>query len=206
MVLSLLPRIASAHTPGLSTAAFELEPATGRVEARFAFASTEPLGRLPLDRDHDGVVSDAEVLAAREELRAFLADGVEVSADGSRCPESFAGASLMETDGLVLTSSYACPPDPSSLEIVLYYLSALAPGHREVVRVAAGSSTKEAILSGERRALTLALGGQGSDPRSAEAHLRRERTGRRLVILSAVFATTMLALFFWRWRSARRTA
>jgi hypothetical protein len=112
----------------------------------------------------------------------------------------------METDGLVLTSSYACPPNPSSLEIILYYLSALAPGHREVVRIAAGSSTKEAVLSGERRALTLALGAPGSDLKSEEARLRRERTGRRLVILSAVFATAMLVLLFWRWRSARRAA
>jgi hypothetical protein len=200
MALSFLPRIASAHTPGLSTAAFELEPATGRVEARFAFATAEPLD-VPLDRDHDGVVTDAEVTAAREELRAFLADGVEVSADGSRCPESFVGASLTETDGLVLASSYACLRNPSSVEVVLYYLSALAPGHREVVRIAAGSSTKEAILSGERRALTLALRAQ----ESSDGRMRRERTGRRLVILSAVFATAMLALFFWRWRSARRT-
>jgi hypothetical protein len=199
MVLSFLPRIALAHTPGLSTAAFELEPTSGRVEGRFAFATTEPLGGLSLDRDRDGVVTDAEVRAAREDLRAFLADGVEVSADDSRCPESFVDASLSETDGLVLTSSYACPRNPSSVQVVLYYLSALAPGHREVVRIAAGSSTAEAILSGDRRALALQLPG-------SEERLRRTRTGRRLTILSAVFATAMLSLFLWRWRSARQKA
>jgi hypothetical protein len=210
MVLSFLPRIASAHTPGLSTAAFELEPApgsvlwrgpspAGRVEGRFTFATTEPLGGLSLDRDRDGVVTDAEVRAAREDLHAFLADGVEVSADGSRCPESFVDASLSETDGLVLTSSYACPRNPSSVQVVLYYLSALAPGHREVVRIAAGSSSAEAILSGDRRALALQLPG-------AEERLRRTRTGRRLTILSAVFATAMLSLFLWRWQRARQKA
>ncbi len=193
-----MPRIASAHTLGLSTAVFDVDPACGRVDARFVFATAEPLGGVPLDRDGDGVVTDAEVRAGREELRAFLADGVEVSADGSRCPASFLDASLSAVDGLVLTSAYACPRSASSLEAILYYLSALPPGHREVVRIVAGSATAEAILSGERRALTLAV------PGNSDARARRGRLGGRLVALTSVFTALILALFLWRWRSARK--
>jgi hypothetical protein len=198
MELHFLPCIASAHTPGLSTAAFDVEPDSGTVDARFVFATTEALAGLPLDRDHDGAVTEADVKAAREDLRAFLADGVEVSADGSRCPASAFDASLSEVDGLVLTSTYACPRNAPSLHVLLYYLSALAPTHREVVRLTAGSATTEAILTGERRALTLAL------PAASGARLRHERNGRRLVVVTAIFTALMLALFFWRWRSARK--
>jgi hypothetical protein len=192
ILISFLPRIASAHTLGLSTAAFDLVPASGRVQARFVFSSAEPLGGIAIDRDHDGVVTDADVQAAREDLRVFLADGVDVSADGSRCPGSFVDAVLSEVDGLVLTSSYACPHSPSSVEVVLYYLSALPPGHREVVRVAAGSSTAEAVLTGERRAITLDL--SNFDQR---VH-RRGDTGRKLLTLTIAFAVLLLSIFAWR--------
>lgn len=197
IALHFLPRIASAHTPGLSTAAFDIEPGTGTVDARFVFATAEPLAGLPLDRDCDGVVTEADLKAAREDLRAFLADGVEVSADGSPCPPSAFDASLSEVDGLVLTSTYACPRNAASLQVLLYYLSALAPGHREVVRLTAGSATQEAILTGERRVLTLAL------PAASGARLRHENSVRRLVVVTAVFTALMLGLFVWRWRSAR---
>ncbi len=205
MVGCLVPRIASGHTPGLSTAVFEADEATGRVDARFVFASSEPLGNLPIDRDGDGVVTEADLQAAREDLRAFLADGVEVSGDGTRCPATFTGASLGEVDGLVLTSTFACPRHASSLEAILYYLSALPPGHREVVRMTAGSATAEAALSSERRALSLKL---PVDPaQEAQGRARRDRAGRRLVALTAAFAAFMLSIFVWRWRTApRRTS
>ena len=197
MALHLLPRIASAHTPGLSTATFDVEPGKGTVDARFVFASAESLGELPLDRDHDGVVTEADLKTAREDLRAFLADGVEVSADGSRCQPTAFDAFLSERDGLVLTSTYACPRNAASLQVLLYYLSGLARGHREVVRITAGSATQEAILTSERRALTLAL------PPRFDERMRHERNGQRLVIVTVFFTALMLTLFFWRWRSAR---
>jgi hypothetical protein len=204
-----VPRFASAHTLGLSTAAFEADAQTGRVEASFVFATAEALGGsgasggrgVSLDRDHDGVVTGSDVKAAREDLRAFLADGVEVTGDGARCPPTFTDAALSEVDGLVLTSTYACPRNASSFEAVLYFLSALPRAHREVVRITAGSATAESVLSGEHRAITLRLPPDAEEPLRA---LHRERTRTRLVVLTAVFTVLMLSLFLWRWRTAPR--
>jgi hypothetical protein len=183
MALSLVPRIALAHTPGLSTATFDVELATGRVEGRFVFAAAEFEGTR----------------TAREDLRAFLADGVEVSADGSPCPPVSFDASVNEVDGLVLSSAFACPRHPASVRVILYYLSALSPGHREVVRITAGSATSEAILTRERRALSIT-----SPEPPAVTH--RPRKGPLLVAVSLIFAVLMLGLFVWRFLAARRPA
>jgi hypothetical protein len=186
MTLSLLPRLAVAHTPGLSTATFDVEPATGRVDGRFVFAAADFEGRP----------------ATHEDLRALLADGVEVSADGSRCRLTSFDASVNEVDGLVLSSAFACPRHPASVNVLLYYLSVLAPGHREVARITAGSATSEAILTAERRAISLTL----PEPSGAESRERahRRRKGRLLIAVSLVFAVLMLGLFAWRLRTARR--
>src|SRR5215469_7586077 len=69
MALLLLPRLARGHTPGLSLADFDVQGG-GRVHARLTFATAEAFGDAPLDRDHDGVVTDEEVAAARDDLGA----------------------------------------------------------------------------------------------------------------------------------------
>jgi hypothetical protein len=201
MASLFLARPAAAHTPGLSTAEFSVG-AGGRVDARLVFATSEPLGALRLDRDRDGVVGPEDVEAARADLAAFVADGVDVSAAlhdqaGVRCPGTFRDAVLTEVDGLVLTATYACPEEAPTIEVTLFYLSALPRGHRELARITAGGATTEAVLSGERRALAMDL---PDDGRAARAEARR-RKGRQLIALTAVFTALMLALFVWRWRA-----
>jgi hypothetical protein len=179
-----LPRFAAAHTPGLSTASFDVQP-DGRVDARLGFASAEPLGGTSLDRN---------------ELRGFVLDGVDVSADGVRCAPTFRGATITEVDGLLLEASYACPPPDEVREIAatLYYLSALSPGHREVVRITAGDATNEAVLTGDRRAIALIW---ADEP---PGKVRRRR-GRLLVLVTTTFCAFLSGLFVWRWRATRNT-
>jgi hypothetical protein len=183
MAALFLPRLGRAHTPGLSVAEFEVQP-DGRVDARITFANAEQLQGTSLN--------DAD-------LRAFMLDGVDVTADGQRCPAIFHGASPAEGDGLVLASSYDCPRDVAAVEVTLYYLSALAPGHREVARIVARGASTEAVLTGDHRAISLRL---PSSP-AAQPVPAREVKGRRLIALSAVFAAFMLGLFVWRWRATR---
>ncbi len=156
IVLVLFARLASAHTLGLSTCDLEVEP-SGRVDARLVFASVEPLRGVPLDRNGDGVVANDEVRAAEGELGAFLERGVEVTADGIGCPETFEGAAISDLDGLVLTASFACPPGSSRVTATLYYLNELGPDHREIARITAGGATTETVLSRERREIALAI-------------------------------------------------
>ena len=184
---ALWPCPAAAHSAGISTASFDVQP-DGRVDARLVFASAEPLHGTPL-RDED--------------LRAFVLDGVEVTADGAACTPELpdAGPAGLDAAGdLVLDATYACPAPASeigAIEVTLYYLSALGPAHREVARITAGSATSEAVLSGDHRAIALRLSG---DTRRTK-HLRR---GKLLVAVTAAFAAFLGALFVWRWRATRK--
>jgi hypothetical protein len=188
IALLFLPRVAAAHTPGLSTAQFDVAP-DGHVDAHLVFASAEPLNGTPL-RDDD--------------LRAFVLDGVDVTADGTRCDATWRGSYTTESDGLALDASYACPAGASDVGVTLYYLSALPPGHREVARIVAAGASIEGVLTGDRRALSLHLPAAAAGSSGGSAADRAARKGRRLTILTAAFAAFMLALFVWRWRATRK--
>lgn len=185
-----LPRLGRAHTPGLSIAELDVTP-DGPVEARLTFATAEPLGPAA------AALRDAD-------LRAFVLDGVDVTADGARCEPRYEGSSMTEGDGLMLKASYDCPPGPAAVAVTLYYLSALPRGHREVARIVGppGSNASiEGVLTGDRRALELRL---PPPPEDAALRARKERVARRVTILSAAFAAVMVVLFVWRWRATRR--
>lgn len=177
-----LTRPGLGHTPGLSVA--ELALATdGHVDARLTFAGLEPMGATTL---------------SQEDLRAFVLDGVDVTADGARCEATYRGASVTESDGLLLEASYACPPGAAEIGVTLYYLSALPRGHREVARIVGppGSGARaEAVLTGDHRALVLTL------PDAARPARRPPPT--KLIVLTVGFAVVMLSLFGWRWRRSR---
>ncbi len=188
IALFFLPRLAAAHTPGLSTAQFDVAP-DGHVDAHLVFASAEPLNGTPL-RDDD--------------LRAFVLEGVDVTADGSRCDATWGGSYPAEGDGLALDASYACPASRSEIAVTLYYLSALPPGHREVARIVAAGASVEGVLTGDRRALSLRLPAATSGAGRTTAADRAARKSRQLIVLTAAFAAFMLALFVWRWRATRK--
>lgn len=178
-----LPRQGRAHTPGLSVAELEVA-ADGHVDARLTFASAEPLGKTTL---------------REEDLRAFVLDGVDVTADGARCEPTYRGSSLTEGDGLLLQASYACPESATEIGVTLYYLSALPRGHREIARILGPPGSRasaEAVLTGDHRALSLTL--------PEAAHRRRDGVRTKLVALTAGFAVLMLSLFVWRWRAGRK--
>jgi hypothetical protein len=181
-----VPRLAGGHTPGLSAAEFQVTP-SGPVEARLTFANAEPLGPSHALRDAD--------------LRAFVLDGIDVTADAARCEGAYRGASVTEGDGLLLEAVYDCAPGATMLQVTLYYLSALPAGHREIARILGPPdryASIEGVLTGDRRALTLLL---PTDP----ARVRRERTGSRIMWLTAVFAAVMVSLVVWRWRATRKS-
>jgi hypothetical protein len=183
----VVSRPAAAHTPGLSTASFDVQP-DGRVEARLVFASADLLQggpRLALRAE-----SGADILA-------FVTEGVEVTADGAVCQATLHDAGLREGDGFAIDASYACPAGAGEIAATLYYLSSLGPAHREIARITAGSATSEAVLSGDRRAIALRL---PVDTLRA----KRLRNGRRLTMVTAAFAVFMAGLFVWRWRATRK--
>lgn len=192
IALSLLPRSARGHTPGLSIADFDVHP-DGQVDARLTFASAEQLGGIALDRDGDGEVTPEDVAAAREDLRAFLLDGVGVDADGLPCRPTFLDASLTDVDGLLLRASYACASEPAIIEVTLYYLNAEPPGatppprprgRRGIARIRLGAATTEGVLTGDHRAIAL----------HTARRVERPRPSNRARALAVAAATLFVAM------------
>jgi hypothetical protein len=183
------PRLVHAHTPGLSTAVFEVQ-GDGRVDARLVFATAEPLRGTPLDP---------------QDLGAFVLDGVDVQADGERCQGTFRGARVTEVDGLVLDASYACSPGAGEVVATLYYLGDLSPGHREIARISAGSATSEAVLTSDRRAIALRLpaGLRGGAPRQKGRPLAMVTPVLAAVLSLASVASIASILVLWRGRALR---
>lgn len=223
----LCPRAALAHTPGISTADIDVK-ADDHVEARLTFASAELLSSVALDRDRDGIISAEDVLAARDDLRAFVVEGTEVDADGAPCPATFLDASLTEVDGLVLEADYACPSDAATIEATLYYLSAppggdarlhgskapSSPSPRSsrsrpmaVARIAFGSATTEGVLTGEHRAMALRIPGRPDAAARKSSRWSqawgRWRWSRLLALAAAAVVVALLAYGSQRWRAAR---
>jgi hypothetical protein len=166
LFLALPPRAARGHTAGLSAASFEVAASGGttRVEGWLTFATAEALSGIHLDGNHDRVVTPDEVAAASKDLERFVLDGVEVAADGAACAASFEGASIDELDGLLLRAGFDCPAGAARITATLFYLSRLPPAHREVAQIVAGETTAQAVLSGDHRAIELALPAQAPGP------------------------------------------
>jgi hypothetical protein len=173
----LLPRSAAAHTPGVSQGEFELH-ADGTVAAHLVFATAE--------------VVDA---AAQSDPHAFLAQGADVVADGDRCTLGPAAAEPTETDGLAIDATYACRAGASRVDVTLYFLSALRPGHRQVVRITAGSATAQKVLTGTSRTVGIDV--------PADMRPAARRRGTALTVLTAAFCAFMVALFIWRFIATR---
>jgi len=173
---------------------------SGAVEARLVFASSEPFRGVRLDRDADGEVTAPEVAAAQDELRAFVADSIDVTSDGKRCAVTFRDATLEEIDGLVIRASYACPPGGARLAATLYYLSDLGRDHRELARISAGDgTTEEALLTRDRREIALQMPAPplASNGGAARGNARAAGIGAALALLIA-------SLGLWAWLRTRR--
>ncbi|MDP9148542.1 MAG: hypothetical protein M3O36_01165 [Myxococcota bacterium] len=94
MTLALLPRSASAHTLGLSLTEFDVM-ADGRSTRVSRSPAPSPWVPFAVDQDHDGVVTESEVGAARGALEAFL-----LRAWGARFAALQAGAAVFVPSAL----------------------------------------------------------------------------------------------------------
>lgn len=195
-------RPARAHTAGISTAEFVLDPAPGpdggvTVSGRLVFARGEIEGPLSLDRNRNGVVEASDLEAASADLRKLVEGGVEVTAGADVCRGELRSSALVEGDGLELEGRWTCPRQgPRSLAVTMFLLSDLRPGHRQLVRIIAGSNTTQKVLTDTTRLVKLDLPGP---PPAKPA-----RGGAAVVALASAFVVVFAALFVWRHRRGGR--
>lgn len=158
----LCPAIASAHTVGVSQSDFTLEE-DGTVRALIVFSRVDAARLGQMDRDHDGVISPSEVEESASVFRRVVDAGVVVRANGTSCTGNLEGGGDTGGDGFGLSVLFKCPEPPRVLEVDLPLLSQLPPGHGHVLRIVAGASSIQKLLTGDDRSASLTLPSQASE-------------------------------------------
>lgn len=121
--------VAHAHAPGLSRGEYRVD-------------GTEVVGAIVLAR------GDAEVAAtaARGDLAAAIARGVEVTMGGAACAASAEPARPVEEDGVEVTARWRCARPDGAVRVRWTLLEALPPDHRHVAHLARGDEGTEGWL------------------------------------------------------------
>ncbi len=160
------PAVASAHTVGVSQSDFTIEP-DGTVRALIVFSRVDAARLGQMDRDHDGVISPSEVEESASVFRQVVDAGVVVRADGTSCTGNLEGGGDTGGDGFGLSVLFTCREPPRVLEVDLPLLSQLPPGHGHVLRIVAGASSTQKLLTGDDRSACLTLPSKTSEASAA---------------------------------------
>jgi hypothetical protein len=149
---------ASAHTLGLSQSDFTLERG-GTVRALVVFSKADAMNLGRMDRNRDGIVSPEELANSEAVLRDEMEHGVLVLADGKPCATRLEGGGDVGEDGFGVSLSFACPARPHVLGVEMRVLRELPRGHRHALRISAGPSSVEKMMSAEDRFASLEVAG-----------------------------------------------
>ncbi len=125
---------AGAHAIGLSRGDYAQDD--GLVSATLTFARGDALVLAPaLDVDGDGALSETEVAAGQQALRAGVAARIGVRSGGEACESASVGASLTQGDGLLVRATYRCRSITADASVALdALLDELPSGHRHMAR------------------------------------------------------------------------
>ncbi len=154
VVVLLLPKIARAHTIGLSNGEYRIEGDDVVVTLAFARGEVSALV-ADLDRDRDGVVTEDELTSAKGAIEERVLPLVRITTAGEACTPKLESQKLTELDGLTLTARYACKPGvPKPVTLKLF--SALPKGHRHLFReLVEGEPPRDDILFGGHESASL---------------------------------------------------
>jgi hydrogenase/urease accessory protein HupE len=151
---SLAPRVAEAHTAGLSRGEYVVDGS--EVRASITLARGELVTAIPaVDANHDGALDEGEIANARGPVEAALVNRIEVRADGRPCTGKLTGARAVAEDGVELDASYACPGPPREVSVDARFLDEFPSGHRHVARLARGPVDREDVLFRNKEHLAL---------------------------------------------------
>jgi len=136
----LAPIAVRGHEAGLSRGEYRVDGDT--VHSELMFARRELADLVPTaDADHDGELTEFELLAIDAALREQLLAGLQVSvpdppAAPLPCPGAITRLVFVEEDGLQVDARHVCPRDPIAAVTLRWPLLArLGPGHRHLGRL-----------------------------------------------------------------------
>jgi len=147
---------AAAHDPGLSS--LTIRQRTNRPEATVTLAVKDAAQLVELDKDHDGIVTQAEFAQTRSQLETAVARQVIIAADGKVAKAQSVHSRLDENNNVeVLLNFYAV--GFSSLEIQSKIIASLPLGHRQYLQIqnTTGETVFERLLSAAADRATVQL-------------------------------------------------
>ena len=146
--------LAHAHDPGLSTATLKVFP--DRLEAEIIFARADVEALVPLDANHDGLVSPEEFELARPQLEPLARGALSVVVDSDAVALAESGFRLDDINNFHIVAVFrAQGVKVFAAESPL--LEKLPRGHRQFISVLddQDATLAEALLSAEQNVIEL---------------------------------------------------
>jgi hydrogenase/urease accessory protein HupE len=157
ILLSLLPlQDAAAHDPGLSS--LTIRQRTNGLEATLTLAVKDAVQLVELDKDHDGIVTQAEFAQTRSQFETAVARQLFIAPDGKVAKDKSIRSRLDENNNVEVLLNFDAVGF-SSLEIQSKIIASLPLGHRQYLQIqnATGETVFERLLSAAADRATVQL-------------------------------------------------
>ena len=147
---------AKAHDPGLSS--LTIRQRTNSLEATLTLAVKDAAQVAELDKDHDGIVTQAEFAQTRSQLETAVARQVIIAADGKVAKAQSVHSRLDENNNVEVLLNFDAVGF-SSLEIQSKIIASLPLGHRQYLQIqnTTGETVFERLLSAAADRATVQL-------------------------------------------------
>jgi len=147
---------AAAHDPGLSSLTIRQGP--NSLEATLTLAVKDAAQVAELDKDHDGIVTQAEFAQTRSQLETAVARQVIIAADGKVAKAQSVRSRLDENNNVEVLLNFD-GVGFSSLEIQSKIIASLPLGHRQYLQIqnSTGQTLFERLLSATTDRATMQL-------------------------------------------------
>ena len=163
-LVGLWPSMAQAHKP--SDSYLNITVQDGQVSGRWDIALRDLDFAIGLDADGDGNITWGEVRARHQDIAAYAAARLTLSADGAPCPLQV-GEQLVDehTDGAytVMPLRFACPASITAsgavkaLSVRYTLFADIDPQHRGLLNLSSGATTRTAIFGPDAALQTFTL-------------------------------------------------
>ncbi len=138
-----------AHDPGLSTATLKVFP--DRLEAEVIIARADLEALVPLDANHDGLVSPEELGHARPNLEPLLGEALTVRVNGAAIAITDPSFQLDDKNNFRIAGSFRAN-DAKAFTVESNLIKRLPRGHRQFITLVDdhGITLAEALLSADQ--------------------------------------------------------
>jgi hydrogenase/urease accessory protein HupE len=159
---------AAAHDPGLSS--LTIRQRTNGLEATLTLAVKDAAQIAELDRDHDGLVTQAEFARTRSHFETAVTRQLFIAQDGKFAEPQSVRSKLDENNNVEVRLDFPAVVF-SNLEIQSKLIASLPLGHRQYLQIqdSRGETTFERLLSAAADRATVAMPGAHSTTGTFEA-------------------------------------